>query len=72
MMMKVKGEMQVNEIEIFDGRRLCSDKLSFDLLPSRFICCTCYILQTIWYFAHVEILPRLLPKSIPTARRHRF
>lgn len=38
--MKVKGEMQVNEIEIFDGRRLCSDKLSSDLLPSRFICCT--------------------------------
>lgn len=38
--MKVKGEMQMNEIEIFDGRRLCSDKLSSDLLPSRFICCT--------------------------------
>lgn len=30
----------MNEIEIFDGRRLCSDKLSSDLLPSRFICCT--------------------------------
>lgn len=30
----------MNEIEIFDGRRLCSDKLISDLLSSRFICCT--------------------------------
>lgn len=72
MMMKVKGEMQVNETEIFDGCRLCSDKLSSDLLPSRFICCTLLHFADHLYFAHVEILPRLLPKSIPTARRHRF
>lgn len=58
MMMKVKGEMQVNEIEIFDGRRLCSDKLSSDLLPSRFICCT------LLHFADHLVILHMLKSSL--------
>lgn len=54
--MKVKDEMQMNEIEIFDVRRLCPDKLSSDLLRHVSFAALCYILQIIWYF--VEILTR--------------